>query len=242
MIYFRPEDGKALGLLWDMDFSFAQPVNYDSPGNGSPNTFRITRLPNLYRRFYSHLLDISTTTVNAAHLRPWAAHYGGLLSQDWSGAVSYLQQRSDYLRRGMPLATPFAITGNSGERSAVATNVVTVSGTAPLTVDALLLNGTRPVITWSRLTNWTVTVPLIAPVNRLVFQGVNHHGDLITNALAAITVTNTAAPSLQAVVINEWMADNAFPDGFSSPADNQFSDWFELYNPNTAAVDLRATF
>jgi len=48
---------------------------------------------------------------------------------------------------------------------------------------------------------------------------------------------NPAAPPLP-VVINEWMADNAAPDGFPDPADGRFQDWFELYNPNTNAVDI----
>jgi hypothetical protein len=39
------------------------------------------------------------------------------------------------------------------------------------------------------------------------------------------------------VVINEWMADNAGPGGFADP-DGLFEDWFELFNPNTNAVNL----
>ena len=40
------------------------------------------------------------------------------------------------------------------------------------------------------------------------------------------------------MVINEWMADNAGPGGFADPADGLFQDWFELFNPNTNAVNL----
>jgi len=45
---------------------------------------------------------------------------------------------------------------------------------------------------------------------------------------------NAVAPII--VRINEWMADNrsTLPD----PADNDFDDWFELYNPGESAVDL----
>jgi hypothetical protein len=47
---------------------------------------------------------------------------------------------------------------------------------------------------------------------------------------------NNAASEPVAVFINEWMADNAAT--LRDPADNQFQDWFELYNPGSAFVDL----
>ena len=44
-----------------------------------------------------------------------------------------------------------------------------------------------------------------------------------------------ASPSL-VVGINEWMADNVTT--LADPADNDFEDWFEIYNPGDAAADL----
>jgi hypothetical protein len=241
-VYFRPADGKALGLLWDMDFSFVQAINYAPLGSGSANTYKIAKLPNNYRRFYNHLLDLSTTTVNAAYLRPWAKHYAGLLGQDWSGAVDYLQQRADYLRSTMPLAARFAITTNAGKDFATATNRVTLTGTAPLTVKDIEVNGFLLPLTWTSLTNWTLAVPLTGYTNRLALQGLDNYGFRLTNAAAAITVTNLGAPAPRFVVINEWMADNARPGGFPDPADGQFADWFELYNPNDLPVSLSGCF
>ncbi len=46
---------------------------------------------------------------------------------------------------------------------------------------------------------------------------------------------NPASPSIR-VFINEWMADN--DSGIADPADNDYEDWFELYNPSTDTVDL----
>src|SRR4029078_12615530 len=40
------------------------------------------------------------------------------------------------------------------------------------------------------------------------------------------------------VVINEWMANSAGPDGLTDPADGLFQDWFELFNPNETLVNL----
>jgi hypothetical protein len=44
----------------------------------------------------------------------------------------------------------------------------------------------------------------------------------------------TSQPLL--VYINEWMADNF--STLADPADNQFEDWFEIYNPGDTTVDL----
>lgn len=44
------------------------------------------------------------------------------------------------------------------------------------------------------------------------------------------------------VFINEWMAANTSASGFADPADGNYEDWFELYNPGPNAVDLGGHF
>ena len=237
-VYFRPEDGKALGLLWDMDYSFVQSVTSGFPGTSSPGTYRIMMLPDNHRRYYNHLLDLLTTTVNSAHLNSWAAHYAGLLGQNWSGVVNYLQQRADYIRGTMPLATPFAITSNGGNNFATTNDHVALTGTAPLTVKEIRVNGVSYGLTWTSLTNWTLTAPLPGLVNVLVTQGVDNYGNNLTNATDSIIVTNLGGLPPGPVVVNEWMADNAAPGGFADPLDGLFQDWIELYNPNDVPVNL----
>jgi hypothetical protein len=48
--------------------------------------------------------------------------------------------------------------------------------------------------------------------------------------------TNSAASPPITVSINEWMADNTVT--LADPADNDYEDWFELYNFGTNTVDL----
>jgi hypothetical protein len=48
--------------------------------------------------------------------------------------------------------------------------------------------------------------------------------------------TNNPSGALVNVRINEWMADNV--GTLADPADGQFEDWLELYNPDANAVDL----
>src|SRR6185436_7947892 len=42
------------------------------------------------------------------------------------------------------------------------------------------------------------------------------------------------------VLINEWMADNT--STLADPADNDYEDWIELYNPGTNAVNLEGFY
>jgi hypothetical protein len=237
-IYFRPDDGRALGLLWDMDFAFVQPVNSGFPGGSSPNTYRIVTLPDNYRRYCNHLLDLLTTTVNSAHLSSWAGRYAGLLGQNWSGAVNYLQQRANFIRGTLPLTAPFAITSNGGNNFATTNDHVLLAGTAPLTVKEIEVNSVSYPLTWTSLTNWTLTAPLPGLVNLLALQGVDNQGNPLTNATDSITITNLGTLPPAPVIINEWMAGNVGPGGFADPLDGLFQDWFELYNPNDVPVNL----
>jgi hypothetical protein len=44
------------------------------------------------------------------------------------------------------------------------------------------------------------------------------------------------------VFINEWMAANTSASGIADPADGDYDDWFELYNPGLDSVDLGGCF
>jgi len=237
MVYFRQDDGKALGLLWDEDYSFALPVNAAFPGTSSPGTYNIVKLPDNYRRYYNHLLDLMTTTINSTHLSPWAKRYAGLLGEDWSGVVNYLQQRANFIRATMPLTTAFAITSNGGRGFATNGSPVSLAGSAPLTVNDIRVNGVSYPITWVSLTNWVVSVPLFNYSNLLAVQAFDNYGAMLTSSLS-IVVTNLGATAPRPVVFNEWMAKNNGPGGFSDPIDGKYSDWFELYNPNGSAADI----
>lgn len=52
--------------------------------------------------------------------------------------------------------------------------------------------------------------------------------------------TNNGASAPIEVYINEWLADNVAT--LADPADNNFEDWFEIYNPGAEPVDLGGYF
>jgi hypothetical protein len=51
--------------------------------------------------------------------------------------------------------------------------VAYVTGTAPVNVDTVWINGVAYPLTWTTLTNWIVTVPLVNGTNNLGVVGVD---------------------------------------------------------------------
>jgi hypothetical protein len=238
IFYFRPEDGKAMLFPWDLDYSFVQATNTAFPGTGSQNTLKLINLPGNLHAYYGHLYDLSLVTGDSAYMGRWATHYAGLVGQDWGGAVTYLKQRADYVKSQLPLATPFAITNNLGNGFGVTNSPVTLGGTGAVTVKSITVNGVTYPVTWTTVTNWTLTVPLTEVTNLLALQAYDLHGLILSNAWDTLSVTNYGLLAPKPVLINEWMADNSGPFGYPDPVDQKFQDWFELYNPNYVFVDL----
>jgi len=238
IIYFRPEDGRAMLFPWDMDFSFEQAVDTAFPGTGSPNTLKLINRPENLHAYYGHLYDLAAVTGDSVYMGRWAAHYSGLLGQNWSAAVTYLKQRADYVRSQLPLAVPFEITSNLGGDFSVSGSPVTITGSGSVTVKTITVNGIGYPVSWTTATAWSLTLPLPEMTNQIALQAYDLHGAIIAGASDTITVINLGDLAPQPVVINEWMADNSAPAGYPDPADGKFQDWFELYNPNSVPVDL----
>ena len=237
--YVRPSDGKMLFFPHDMD------AFHDANRGIVPNAElgKIIAVPGYARAYYCHLLEIMATTQNSTYMTRWANHFGALLpGQPFASHLSFITARNTVVTNAInaqvPPATAFAITTNGGNNLTVSSSTITLTGTANLTVKTIMINGVAYPITWTSVTAWSVTVPLASGTNALAVQGRDRNGAPPGAALDTITITNTGPGAPQPVRINEWMADNAGPAGFADPADGLFQDWIELYNPNTAPVDL----
>jgi hypothetical protein len=207
---------------------------------------KLLSTPAYARSYYGHVQDIINTTYNGTYLGRWSAHFGRLLpAQPFASHLAFIVQRVGLVNNQVNAAVPnvaFAITSSGGANFETTNDVITLTGTAPLSVKEIEVNGVRYPIVWISNTVWTLRVPLFNGPNSLNVQGVDRRGTRLTNAVDSIVVTNSSAGSLFPVVINEWMADNTGPQGYADPLDHLFQDWFELYNPNTNAVNLSGYF
>ncbi len=107
-------------------------------------------------------------------------------------------------------------------------DVAYVTGQAPVNVDFVWINGVAYPLTWTTLTNWVVTVPLLNGTNSLSVVGVGTTGQPISgdsNNLSVVYTGTNTSPVGQ-VVINEIM--------YNPPVAG--AQFVELHNNSTNAT------
>src|SRR5438105_11143658 len=114
----------------------------------------------------------------------------------------------------------------------------TIAGTAPVDLKTLEVNGVEYPIKWISVTNWSVRVSLHAGQNVVRLQGFDPRGNALPGLSDTLNISVSDPPGggNHHVLINEWMASNT--SALRDPADGEFKDWLELYNPSINVVDL----
>ncbi|MCX8157923.1 MAG: lamin tail domain-containing protein [Verrucomicrobiae bacterium] len=230
MIYFRPEDHKAVYLMWDNDFTFTRSAT--DVIVGGQNLGRIINLPANLRQLYAHLQDLMDTYYNTNYLAYWLAHYGPFSSATYTHRASYIQQRSDYVRSVIAGAggnSVFSVV--STNVSVAGSNVVTLTGTAPVTVQNILVNGVAWPVTWNSVSSWTLRLPVSAATNRLQITATDLRGRVLSNAAATVQAVVNVTPDSPAgnVIFTEIMAQPLQPG----------AEYVELFNRSvTTSFDM----
>jgi hypothetical protein len=211
ILYQRPSDQKILAFPWDMDVCFYRGPS--TPLIGDQNWGKIQNLPGNRRRLYAHILDVINLTYNTAYMTYWVGHYASFgPGQDYSGALSYIQQRTAAALseiNGAGGNAAFAVNGPSVITTS--SNLITLTGTAPAQAVSLRVNGIEYPITWNSVSGWTMRVPVSSSTNSLTIAGYDVRGNLLSNFTATVTVNYTGAPPnpIGAVVINEILYNPA---------------------------------
>ena len=143
---------------------------------------------------------------------------------------SWVTQRRNYLtsRIASMDTTTFAITSQGGADFSSADPMVTLTGSAPIRVATLTVNGTALPVNWTSVTTWNVRVALGARTNVLNVSGLDSHGRALPGANDTITIgyTGTSFPSPAGrVVISEIMYHPVQAD----------ASFVEIYNTSTTA-------
>lgn len=164
--------------------------------------------------------------VNPAALKKWFGDRRGiLLSQLIQASASFVISASvDPLSR---------------------TNLATLTGTAPIAVKTIQVNGVPYEPVWTALTAFSFQVPLARlGTNVLEIQAYDWRAQAIAAGAATLTINYQGpVPSSSAafnVRINEWMASNS--KTLLDPATGHFDDWFELYNAGTEPANLAGCY
>lgn len=266
MYAYKPEAGRwqlyAFDLDWLMLVSAAWTGgsgNYTASGgplfeSADPTVTRMYNHPPFRRAYFravraavdGPLLSERSTPVMQAKYR-WLVDEGVTMCDGGSliaptAVQTWFSQRRTYLLQQLAaVASPFALSGPSSLTTT--NNPVTLTGSAPIDIVSLLVNGLVLSPTWDSVTGFSVAVPLTSMgTNNLTIQGLDARGLPLPGAVAQVTVnyTGPAFPEWNRHVrINEWMAANTT---IADPADSQTDDWFELYNTGPALADLSGFF
>ena len=245
MFAYKPTKGKWCLIIWDFNIVLAnsntRPASQNNLlefANGS-GMMRLGSYPPFTRAYLRAVKAIAegpamdSSLLGAVLDARYAAFKAvGLSAGSPASIKSYVTARRNTLLK--VLATydaGFKLTGRTAGDFTTNQNWFTLTGTAGLDTESILINGTAYPVTWLSATNWSVRLPLSARASSFIVRGADLQGAPLPGAAAALTVTYTGPlePPDGQVVINEVMYHPA----------QAGTEFVELYNTSTrAAFDL----
>ncbi|MCI0366007.1 MAG: CotH kinase family protein, partial [Phycisphaerales bacterium] len=239
MYAYKPQNSGWALMPWDIDFVF----NYgaDGPttslfGGNEPLVNTMKNHPPFQRIFWRKLEEAANGPMVLTTITPLlTAKYNALVAngatpEAITGITNYIAQRRNYILSQLgTVAANFTVSGPT--TFSTNRNLITISGTAPVGVKTITVNGItyRPV--WTSVTAWTLRIALNAGVNNLVVQGLNGQGMPVPGGTINLSITYTGANELpqDKLVINEIMYNHLLPD----------AEFVEIHNTSAAnAFDL----
>jgi hypothetical protein len=229
-------------LMWDFNIVIGNSGSW-GPGQNLFTTYgpdtnmaAIYANPTFQRMYWRALQDLVNGPLNTANSGPLLmAKYNvftenGLSVENPTANIEpWLSQAQSSIASQLAVvnATNFAVNG----AVTISNDLAYVTGTAPVNVSTVWVNGAAYPLTWTTLTNWLVAVPLASGTNQLRLVGVDQNGRPITGTSNTISVVynQTNASPVGQIVLNEIMYN---------PAVNN-AEYVELYNSSTnTAFDL----
>jgi hypothetical protein len=187
------------------------------------------------------LYDAANGPLQAANVGPvLTAQYQALQSNGVSAAnpssvSSWINNRRTFILSELSgLTTPavdFAITSNGGANFSTDVNLVTLTGTAPIQVRSILVNGTPYPVTWTSLTEWELQIALGPGSTQLNLGALGSNGGLLSGLFDSINITYTGPieDPAEFLLINEIMYNPALPR----------AEFLEIHNRSSSiAFDL----
>ena len=150
-------------------------------------------------RAYKNAVDgpLLASNVNPLIDAKYAAFQAnGIAAASPSAIKSWLASRRSYITSQLAsVAASFAITSNGGNDFSTTNNPVTLTGTAPVDISSIRINGISFPLNWTSVTNWNLSFLLQSQTNVLQLVGYDYWGNPFPGATDAITITFTVESS-----------------------------------------------
>ena len=223
-------------LMWDFNIvignssSWGPGQNLFSINGQDQGMANIYNNPTFLRMYWRALQELVNGPLNVANSGPLLmAKYNAMTANGLSvenptaNIEPWVSQAQSSIAAQLAAvnATNFAV--NTGVT--ISNNVAYVTGSAPVNVATVWINGAEYPLTWTSLTNWMVAVPLAAGTNKFSVIGVDRNNHSIagdSNSVSVVYSATNTSPVGQ-IVINEIMYQ-------PTVANAQF---VELYNNST---------
>ncbi len=234
MFAYKPDNQGWRLMLWDIELglgcSSSKPATDSIYDILDPTLLTlITSTPAIHREYLRGFQEAVDTALLPGVANTILDERYANLQQNNVGVNSpatienFLTARRAYLLSILPNVT-FAVS-NASYQVITGSNTIIITGTGPLNVENILVNSNAYVVTWTSLTNWSVTVPLAGGTNVLNIAATDRNGSIITNATGSVTANytdSTVAPE-GFVVFNEIQYRPATNGG----------EYVELFNAHT---------
>lgn len=224
-------------LIWDIDFAFVAASTTDPLFSfGDTYLQKIYNQPVFLRAYYRALMEAArgpllTNRAGALLDRKYQAFSAtGLGAAKPDSIKSYINARRNYIEQQLARVNqPFRIASGGLTNLSVSGNLLSLSGTAPVEVERILINGVEYSANWTSLTNFNLQLALQPGANALAVQGLNHQGQVLTQAMAGLQIVCTALDEPAPVIFSEIMYHPARPE----------TSFVELFSTaQTNAIDL----
>jgi hypothetical protein len=252
MYSYRPQNGKWALMIWDFNILLGNSGSW-GPGaelfnvnDGDPVMNRlyageagVSPNPKFRRMFLRGLLEMATVHMAANSIEPVIdARQNAMLASGVTVPVANVTTLKTWIRdarteiaRVVGLMNPTTFTVAGPTTINTSSNLVILSGLAPVVAHTLRVNGTAYDVTWNTPTNWTMRLAVEAPTTALDIRAYDIYGRPLTGMTGLVNVNYSGPlPNPQdSVVINEIMYNPLTPD----------SSFLELYNRSASfAFDM----
>lgn len=246
-LIYKPVAGKWKNIPWDFDTGWgSRGFNEPLPPQGNmagtdPKLYSFFSRPVVLRAYWRGVRDgIDWLSSNAV---PYLDAWNAVLTAPTNGnpgpngiatLKSYVSGRASFARTvftNANLMPALAITNNGGSPFSTTNYLLTLAGTAPISVAALHLNGSsgKNRVQWIDVRTWQLQIGLQPGLNTITISGRDRAGSPIAQSSIEVTYDGPPHSPVGQVVINELM---------TTPT-NPLAEFIELYNRSTThAFDL----
>jgi hypothetical protein len=240
MYAYKPLNGKWQLYMFDLDWLMLVSAGSRPPNSANlftsedPTIAAMYAHPPFARAYWRAVEDAINGPFDPANYSSvMDAKYQSLLANGvaWcdgqaltgpAAVKTWFSARRTFLQNQLAtVASAFTVNG----AATITNGVATISGTSPVGVVSVTINGVPWQIRWTGVNTWTATVPLQTGSNLFNVAGLDENGQPIAGATGNVSVNyGGATPSpVDSVVINEIMYAPIVPD----------AEYVELFNTSS---------